>query len=448
MVWWANHSDAKSSALNTVLFDRTDGVPATHDLQPGRGGRNGDGVYKPNIPTNKIADAEVEERLEAVRQLDPDNIGITMFSPSGLPSPWSGPADAVASSALRVAERHDRVVGAKGWRRWSFSSIKSERDGAVHAWQAPVELVPVVGGADEGDDAAPGGLDPVGDTSAGDTPSGLLMPWADAGSGTAFGTLVHEVMERLDPTSDDIEDDVDQVVGMLLHRHRLRLDPKVVAAGVLASLRTPLGPVFDGLSLADIPASDRLAELDFEMTLAGASGRVPVSAIGEVLLATLASDDPMRPYAHELSEGRLEVVAAGYLRGSIDAVFRIPDPTCGHRYVVVDYKTNRLHERGAADPLAAYHPSSLPAEMAHTDYALQALLYSVAVHRYLRWRLPEYDPELHLGGIGYLFMRGMIGPATPVADGAPYGVFGWRPPAATVIALDQLLAGTAGRDVA
>jgi len=56
--------------------------------------------------------------------------------------------------------------------------------------------------------------------------------------------------------------------------------------------------------------------------------------------------------------------------------------------------------------------------------------------------------EQHLGGIGYLFMRGMIGPATPVADGAPYGVFGWRPPAAAIIALDQLLAGTAGRDAA
>jgi len=444
-VWWANHGDAKSSALNTVLFDRVDGVPVDHDLEPEVGKQ---GAYKVKVPTAAIDDADVEQAMEAVRQLDPDNIGVVEFAPSGLPRPWTGPADAVASSELRVADRNDRVVGTDGWRRWSFSSIKAEREGADHGLHAPIEIVPVVGGADEGDESSPGGLDPIVESSAGDTPTGLLMPWSDTGAGTAFGTLVHEVMERLDPTSDDLDADVDHAVGMLLARHRLRLDPVVVAAGVLAALRTPLGPVFDGLSLADIPATDRLAELDFEITIAGADGRVPVAAIGDVLLETLDADDPMRGYAHELADGRLGVVAAGYLRGSIDAVFRIADPVCGHRYVVVDYKTNRLHERGAADPLAAYHPSLLPAEMAHTDYALQSLLYSVALHRYLRWRVPGYRPEQHLGGIGYLFMRGMIGPATPVADGAPYGVFGWRPPAAAIIALDQLLAGTAGRDAA
>jgi exodeoxyribonuclease V beta subunit len=119
----------------------------------------------------------------------------------------------------------------------------------------------------------------------------------------------------------------------------------------------------------------------------------------------------------------------------------VPDAQCGHRYIVVDYKTNRLHQRGAADPMAAYHPSLLPEAMAHSDYPLQSILYSVALHRYLRWRLPDYQPEQHLGGIAYLFVRGMVGVGTPLVDGAPHGVFSWRPPAATVVALDQLLAG-------
>ena len=34
----------------------------------------------------------------------------------------------------------------------------------------------------------------------------------------------------------------------------------------------------------------------------------------------------------------------------------------------------------------------------------------------------------------------MVGAATPEHDGQPYGVFAWRPPAATVEALDRLLA--------
>ncbi|MBM4539144.1 hypothetical protein GS463_08805, partial [Rhodococcus hoagii] len=59
-------------------------------------------------------------------------------------------------------------------------------------------------------------------------------------------------------------------------------------------------------------------------------------------------------------------------------------------------------------------------------------------HRYLRWRLPGYTPETHLGGVQYLFVRGMVGPDTP--DGA--GVFDWDPPAALVVELSDLLAAS------
>jgi exodeoxyribonuclease V beta subunit len=209
-------------------------------------------------------------------------------------------------------------------------------------------------------------------------------------------------------------------------------------------LRSPLGPLLDGRRLVDIRATDRLAELDFDLPLWSGDARVSAADIGGVLLATLPSDDPQRAYAAALADGRFEVSLAGYLQGSIDAVLRVPDPACGHRYVVVDYKTNRLHQRGAPDPLAAYHPHRLPAEMARHDYPLQSILYSVAVHRYLRWRLDDYRPEAHLGGIAYLFVRGMVGEATPIVDDHPYGVFSWRPPAAAVEALDRLLA-TGGR---
>ena len=51
--------------------------------------------------------------------------------------------------------------------------------------------------------------------------------------------------------------------------------------------------------------------------------------------------------------------------------------------------------------------------MQHAHYVLQALLYTVALHRYLRWRLPGYDPERNLAGVLYLFLRGMVGPDTP-----------------------------------
>ena len=75
-------------------------------------------------------------------------------------------------------------------------------------------------------------------------------------------------------------------------------------------------------------------------------------------------------------------------------------------------------------------------EAAH--YPLQALLYTVALHRYLRWRIRHYDPERHLGGALYLFLRGMSSPARPEVDGQPCGVWSWRPPGSLVEALSDL----------
>jgi exodeoxyribonuclease V beta subunit len=131
----------------------------------------------------------------------------------------------------------------------------------------------------------------------------------------------------------------------------------------------------------------------------------------------------------------------GYLTGSIDAVLRVPAPG-GHRYLVVDYKTNRLGPYDEPLTLSHYRPESTVAAMMDAHYPLQLLLYSAALHRYLRWRLPGYSPDEHLGGGLYLFLRGMAGPATPSVDGVPFGVVSWRPPAALVVALSELLAGS------
>jgi exodeoxyribonuclease V beta subunit len=206
----------------------------------------------------------------------------------------------------------------------------------------------------------------------------------------------------------------------------------LLAGALLPVLQTPLG---SGLTLADIAPADRLAELDFELPLGGGDTPTARSArlsdIGALLRRHLAPDDVLGPYAD-----LLDTVGApplrGYLAGSIDAVLRLPGPS----YVVVDYKTNRLGP-GELTTLH-YTREAMAAEMLRAHYPLQALLYAVALHRYLRWRQVGYDPVRHLGGVQYLFLRGMAGPETP----AGCGVFDWRPPAALVTGLSDLLAGS------
>ncbi len=132
----------------------------------------------------------------------------------------------------------------------------------------------------------------------------------------------------------------------------------------------------------------------------------------------------------------------GYLTGSVDVVLRLrPHDGDEPRYLIVDYKTNWLGPR--EEPLTSwsYRPEALDAAMGHSDYPLQALLYAVVLHRFLRWRQPGYDPERHLGGVLYLYLRGLCGPDTPSVDGQPCGVFVWRPPVALLEAVSALLDG-------
>jgi exodeoxyribonuclease V beta subunit len=77
--------------------------------------------------------------------------------------------------------------------------------------------------------------------------------------------------------------------------------------------------------------------------------------------------------------------------------------------------------------------------MERSHYGLQALLYTVALHRYLRWRLPDYDAARHLAGVHYLFLRGMLGADAPTVHGGTCGVFSWHPPAGLVLALSDVL---------
>jgi exodeoxyribonuclease V beta subunit len=165
--------------------------------------------------------------------------------------------------------------------------------------------------------------------------------------------------------------------------------------------------------------------------------------VGPLLRRHLDPSDPLAAYPARLDDPTLSAQPLrGYLTGSIDAVLRIRRDDRPARYLVVDYKTNWLGSfDGDVLKVGDYAPARMAQAMMSAHYPLQALLYAVAVHRLLRWRQPAYDPAVHLGGVLYLFVRGMAGPDTPRVDGVPCGVFGWRPPASLVVELSALLDG-------
>ncbi len=372
-----------------------------------------------------------------------------------LPARWRPTATATPQVAPAVAPLPAEVK--QTYRRTSFSGIVAA---AAHA--ATSDHIGPGRGRDEG--VAGGGdaaaSEPPAASGRGrahpEAPDLAAFPLPDLPAGTAFGSAVHEIFERLDidPDSDAAAraTAVARVVGEVATSNILRPHHAPLATMIAAVIETPFGgpagAAFRDLRFADFAAADRLAELDFEMGLASLTAGVKARDVGRVLAESLPAGDPLADYARLLAGPAFDIPLAGLINGSIDAVLRLPGrPIDDPLLVIADYKTNRLHRRDEAVPLAAYAPSRLVAAMEEHHYPLQALVYGTAAYRLLRWRLgtvkpADWDPAGCLAGVVYGFTRGMHGPLTPVDDaGHRYGVFAWVPPPTIGRRLSDLVAG-------
>ncbi len=357
VVWWAGTRDAPNSPLGRLVFAREpDGSVA----------ENG-----PPTPDDEVAFARFEELAANA----PGAISVARAEP-GPPAHWTGSPPAPAQLDVAIFDRRlDR-----GWRRTSYSDITA----AAHdAWVGSEPEQPVL--EDE-----PG---PVVTAAAPDDGHDELRAhpslWADLPTGANVGTLVHLVMEETDFAARDLTAELDRQVGLAQARRFTDVGERAtVVAALKAAIETP---VLDGRRLADFTRADRLDELRFELPLVGGdapTGRLAPGMIGAVLREHLPPDDPLAGYAERLDDAALRQNVRGYLTGSIDLVLRTPEG----RFAIADYKTNWLAPPG--EPLTLYHhrPAALRHEMERAHYGLQALLYTVALHRYLRWRLHDYDP--------------------------------------------------------
>ncbi len=234
--------------------------------------------------------------------------------------------------------------------------------------------------------------------------------------GSRAGTCLHSLFERLDFTA-PAADEIHALASAMLHRFGFEPEWVPVAAEMTAQvLDTPLDAA--GFTLRGLRPGQRLVEMEFHYPL----GRLSAPGLRQLLQTHWGAAFPGLDQA---LQGLDFDPVSGYLRGFIDLIFEHQG-----RYFVADYKSNWL-----GDELAAYAPPALAAAVLHEGYYLQYLLYTLALHRLLQSRLPDYDYERHCGGVYYLFLRGMR-----AQHGAAYGVHFDRPPAALIQALDAAIA--------
>ncbi|MCC7633365.1 exodeoxyribonuclease V subunit beta [Stenotrophomonas rhizophila] len=238
--------------------------------------------------------------------------------------------------------------------------------------------------------------------------------------GSRFGNVLHEALENTEfaqwagwQAGQPAPADQAQVLRASLAAEGYADEDLDDGVAVLTTLvgQTLTVALPEGGALHDLPANTRRAEIEFHFAMQPTA----VPALLQLL------------HAHGLVRERHSFGARrtleGLMTGKIDLTYER-----GQRWYVLDYKSNRL---------PGYDRAQLESAMQHSEYDLQALIYTVALHRWLRFRLgAQYDQARDMGGIRYLFCRGLD--ATR-ADSP--GVYAHRFDPALVDAVDALFAG-------
>ncbi|MBS0909988.1 exodeoxyribonuclease V subunit beta [Tatumella sp. JGM118] len=233
--------------------------------------------------------------------------------------------------------------------------------------------------------------------------------------GAGPGTFLHSLFEQLDFTQPVPGEWLSEQVAA--HGYPPHWVP-VLQQWLDTLLQTPLAE--DQLSLSCLQPKDLLVEMEFYL---------PIKTLlrPERLDALMRRYDPLSQQAGAVDFQQVK----GMLKGFIDLVFRWQG-----KYYLLDYKSNWL----GADS-SAYTPQAMAQAMIDHRYDMQYQLYSLALHRYLRHRIADYDYRQHFGGVFYLFLRGMGG------EQPENGVFFTRPEEDFIDQLDALFAGPEDTDV-
>ncbi len=234
--------------------------------------------------------------------------------------------------------------------------------------------------------------------------------------GAQAGVCLHSIFEQWDFNVDD-QEAMHQLVNQLLLQYGFdQVWTEAVCKWLCEVVTTPLS-AGNSLCLATLTPSHRLDEMAFYFPVAHLTASSLKKQLKPYLLEnSVLSQVINRSDFYDLS---------GFMKGFIDLIFEHEG-----RFYVVDYKSNFL----GSSP-QHYAAAQLDEAMISHDYPLQYLIYSLALHRYLALRLPDYDPELHFGGVYYLFIRGMH------PDWQQAGIFADRPSKELLTAFDHYLQG-------
>ncbi|MBU2510279.1 exodeoxyribonuclease V subunit beta [bacterium] len=219
--------------------------------------------------------------------------------------------------------------------------------------------------------------------------------------GRIAGSCIHSVFEKLDFTLNN-QVEAETMIQNELIRYGLanREEPKdnrqkmvdSVYKMVTRVLEAPLSTGKSQFTLGNLLSTQKLVELEFYYPIK----KLTPEILGKAFEAgdlNLADGGDIPDKIGNLTFRPIE----GFMHGFVDLVFQ-----CENRYYILDWKTNHL-----GPSYQNYTADNLSKAMVDSLYILQYYIYSVALHQYLKSRIPDYHYKTHFGGVFYLFVRGV-----------------------------------------
>ncbi len=313
-----------------------------------------------------------------------------------LPDEQESPFALLQSEEVQLSARELQNEIDRNWRITSYSGLIKQ------------------GHSQHGDDALTDLMRLDVDSSGEDEQEELIEPEQSIFTfprGARPGTFLHSLFEEVEFTQPASSEGNTQVIVSLMESEQLDESWLPILQTLIDTvLATPL----DGKSIVlnQKQPSQRLVEMEFLLPIEV----LAAPALNRVILR----HDPLSAKAGDLGFQTVQ----GMLKGFIDLVFEH-----NGKYYVLDWKSNYL-----GDDVSHYHGAALQAAMADHRYDLQYQIYALALHRFLRSRLPDYDYQQHFGGVYYLFLRGMDGESDN-------GIFSAKPTLEFLQDMDRLIDG-------
>jgi len=249
------------------------------------------------------------------------------------------------------------------------------------------------------------------------------IPLADLQRGGQMGSLLHAIFEDLDFTFKDHKEleniAAEKIKAFGFNPQELN---EIICKAVEDTLNTCYDHEYPSFNLRNLPTENTLRELHFWYPT-DYDGR----SIAEIFEKNPSPSIP--PDYHQKLAALDMSKLHGFLQGYVDLIYEHEG-----KWYLLDYKSNHL-----GDHFSDYAQPGMQQVMAKSHYYLQYYLYTLALHRYLKYRLDDYDYDKHMGGAFYLFLRGM----SP-DKGPEYGAFRDKPSRKIIEALDEILGAAAG----